>query len=49
MKVMKWVCRYFFLGLILALAGLSLAGLAALLYKSVHCKAVAQKDDDETE
>ncbi|WP_443672705.1 SpaA isopeptide-forming pilin-related protein [Gemmiger sp.] len=37
------------LGLILALAGLSLAGLAALLYKSVHCKAVAQKDDDETE
>ena len=37
------------LGLLLALAGLSLAGLAALLYKSVHCKAVAQKDDDETE
>lgn len=37
------------LGLILALAGLSLAGLAVLLYKSVHCKAVAQKDDDETE
>ena len=37
------------LGLLLALAGLSLAGLAALLYKSVHCKAVAQKDNDETE
>ena len=37
------------LGLILALAGLSLAGLAALIYKCVHCKAVAQKDDDETE
>ena len=37
------------LGLLLALAGLSLAGLAALLYKSVHCKSVAQKDDDETE
>ena len=37
------------LGLILALAGLSLAGLAALLYKCVHCKSVAQKDDDETE
>ena len=37
------------LGLLLALASLSLAGLAALLYKSVHCKAAAQKDDDETE
>ena len=37
------------LGLLLTLAGLSLAGLAALIYKSVHCKAVAQKDDDETE
>ena len=37
------------LGLILALAGLSLAGLAVLLYKCVHCKSVAQKDDDETE
>ena len=37
------------LGLILALAGLSLAGLAALLYKCVNCKSVAQKDDDETE
>ena len=37
------------LGLILALAGLSLAGLTALIYKCVHCKSVAQKDDDETE
>ena len=37
------------LGLLLTLAGLSLAGLAALIYKSVHCKAVAQKDEDETE
>ena len=37
------------LGLLLALAGLSLAGLAVLLYKCVHCKAVVQKDDDETE
>ena len=37
------------LGLILALAGLSLAGLAALIYKCVNCKSVAQKDDDETE
>ena len=37
------------LGLLLALAGLSLAGLAALIYKCVHCKSVAQKDDDETE
>ena len=37
------------LGLLLALASLSLAGLAALLYKSVHCKAAAQKGDDETE
>ena len=36
------------LGLLLALAGLSLAGLAALIYKCVHCKSVAQKDDDET-
>ena len=36
------------LGLLLALAGLSLAGLAVLIYKSVHCKAVVQKDDDET-
>ena len=37
------------LGLILALAGISLAGLAMLIYKCVHCKSVAQKDDDETE
>ena len=36
------------LGLLLALAGISLAGLAVLIYKSVHCKAVVQKDDDET-
>ena len=38
-----------FAALILALAGLSLAGLAALIYKCVNCKSVAQKDDDETE
>lgn len=37
------------LGLILALASLSLAGLAALIYKCIHCKDVALKDDDETE
>ena len=37
------------LGLLLALAGLSLAGLAVLIYKCVHCKDVALKDDDETE
>ena len=37
------------LGLILALAGLSLAGLAALIYKCVRCKSVAQKSDEETE
>ena len=37
------------LGLLLALAGLSLAGLAVLIYKCVHCKSVAQKDNDETE
>ena len=37
------------LGLLLALAGVSLAGLAALIYKCVHCKDVAPKDDDETE
>ena len=37
------------LGLLLALAGLSLAGLAALIYKCIHCKDVALKDDDETE
>ena len=35
------------LGLILALAGLSLAGLAALIYKCVHCKAVAEHDETE--
>ena len=37
------------LGLLLTVAGISLAGLAALLYKCVNCKSVAQKDDDETE
>ena len=37
------------LGLLLALAGLSLAGLAALIYKCIHCKDVALKDDYETE
>ena len=42
-------CDTFPLGLLLALAGLSLAGLAVLIYKCVHCKSVAQKDDDETE
>ena len=36
------------LGLILALAGLSLAGLAALIYKCVHCKSVAEHDETET-
>ena len=35
------------LGLLLALAGISLTGLAALIYKCVHCKSIAQKDDDE--
>ena len=34
------------LGLLLALAGLSLAGLAALLYKCIHCKSVAEHDDE---
>ena len=36
------------LGLLLTAAGISLAGLAALIYKCVHCKSIAQKDDDET-
>ena len=36
------------LGLLLTLAGLSLAGLAALLYKCVHCKSVAEQDNAET-
>ena len=36
-----------FAALILALAGLSLAGLAALIYKCVHCKAVAEHDETE--
>ena len=35
------------LGLLLALAGLSLAGLAALIYKCVRCKAVAEHDETE--
>ena len=34
------------LGLFLALAGISLAGLAALIYKCVHCKSVAEHDDE---
>ena len=34
------------LGLLLALAGISLAGLAALIYKCVHCKSVAEHDDE---
>ena len=36
------------LGLLLALAGISLAGLAALIYKCVHCKSVAEHDETET-
>ena len=36
------------LGLFLALAGISLAGLAALIYKCVHCKSVAEHDETET-
>ena len=35
------------LGLFLALAGISLAGLAALIYKCVHCKSVAEHDETE--
>ena len=35
------------LGLLLALAGLSLAGLAALIYKCVRCKSVAEHDETE--
>ena len=35
------------LGLLLALAGLSLAGLAVLIYRCVHCKAVAEHDETE--
>ena len=37
------------LGLLLTVAGISLAGLAVLIFKCVHCKSVVQKDDDETE
>ena len=36
------------LGLLLALAGLSLAGLAVLIYKCVHWKSIAEHDDTET-
>ena len=36
------------LGLLLVLAGISLTGLAALIYKCVHCKSVAEHDDTET-
>ena len=36
------------LGLLLALAGLSLAGLAALIYKCVRCKSVTEHDETET-
>ena len=36
------------LGLLLALAGIPLAGLAALIYKCVHCKSVAEHDETET-
>ena len=35
------------LGLLLTLAGLSLAGLAVLIYKCVHCKSVAEHDETE--
>ena len=34
------------LGLILALAGLSLTGLTALIYRCVHCKSAAKQDDE---
>ena len=34
------------LGLLLTVAGISLAGLAALIYKCVHCKSVAEHDDE---
>ena len=37
------------LGLLLALAGLSLAGLAALIYKCVHCKSVAEHGETKDE
>ena len=36
------------LGLLLTVAGISLAGLAVLIYKCVHCKSVAEHDDAET-
>ena len=35
------------LGLLLAVAGISLAGLAVLIYKSAHSKKVAPRTDDD--
>ena len=35
------------LGLLLTVAGISLAGLAVLIFKCVHCKSVAEQDDAE--
>ena len=35
------------LGLLLAVAGISLAGLAVLIYKSAHSKEVAPRTDDD--
>ena len=37
------------LGLLLTVTGISLAGLAALIYKCVHCKSVAEHDETEDE
>ena len=34
------------LGLLLTVAGISLAGLAVLIFKCVHCKSVAEQDDE---
>ena len=34
------------LGLLLTVAGISLAGLAVLIFKCVHCKSVAEHDDE---
>ena len=36
------------LGLLLTVAGISLAGLAVLIFKCVHCKSVAEHDETET-
>lgn len=36
----------FQLGLLLTVAGISLAGLAVLIFKCVHCKSVAEHDDE---